>query len=207
MIKLNFLIPFNLIIDTDAGLINLIKDEYNQKSVFDFKKVGKLEEFLIHRKNINPLYGLITPEIKTEDADQMYKDFMDQRYDDIILKSSVTLLLRTIIMASKGSIITITILYSDDREKQCMERIFANSKLIIKYLKKEDKINLENYDGVYLKDFRDIMDYYGVIQKSIYVANYDFNVIFDENGNMTLDPNLLLSALPDGNEVKIFNIY
>ena len=85
--RLTTLIPFDLIIDTDYGLAQLIKDEYYDKTVFD----GTLESqdqdllwFLYSRNNPNPLSVLMWDEDDKDSMDSLYEDFINTKYIDIL---------------------------------------------------------------------------------------------------------------------------
>ena len=93
-IEFNQLIPFNLIFDTDFGLIKLISKEYRadlfDKSVLDSDD-SVIANLLIARPFENPLCILTEYNSETKKIlDDYYLEFMDTRYDDILKLSVFT---------------------------------------------------------------------------------------------------------------------
>ena len=87
------LVPFNCIVDTDVGLIQLIKTEYRSPDIFN---IGLLDSFinnrgiiklLYHRKTKNPLLPFMNDQEDVATADDLYKQFMEKEYRNIIVKS------------------------------------------------------------------------------------------------------------------------
>lgn len=93
-IEFNQLIPFNLIFDTDFGLIKLISKEYRadlfDKSVLDSDD-STIVNLLIMRPFENPLCILADYNSETKKTlDDYYFEFMDTRYKDILKLSVFT---------------------------------------------------------------------------------------------------------------------
>lgn len=89
----NILVDFNIVVDTDLGLINMMKKEYNNTdfvlSYINNMKDKVIIDQLLERENKNPLSIIIRDEYR-ESIDDLYKEFLETEYDNILKHSSVT---------------------------------------------------------------------------------------------------------------------
>ena len=80
------IIPFDMVIDPEMGLMKLIEFEYRNK-IFNLEALG-IDEltklYLKQRIYKNPLSIIIKDDkITIDEMNDMYNQFMEKRYDDI----------------------------------------------------------------------------------------------------------------------------
>ena len=84
---LNTLIDFNLLVDTDIGLIRFIRNNFQDDRVFKLDIVNKSDRYILSllysRENWNPL-SIISTEDNIKDIDKLYKSFFDEYKQDIL---------------------------------------------------------------------------------------------------------------------------
>lgn len=213
MYTITSIVPFDMIIDIDMGLLKLIQKEYaNQKvfrkSILSERNMDIMKIILIDRPEINPLKFFVNPEY-IKDADGMYQQFIEERYHDIIDLSCTTGIF-DIIRRSKSvnDIVKYTIVCRSDYEKIVLEskykkyNIQPNIKLISDY----HNLNIDSYGSIYIKNYQDILNYSNIFGKNILIGNYRFNM---ENGDTELGIPLkeVTEQLIAENSIKIIDIY
>lgn len=207
---LNILIPFNLIIDTDFGLVKLIQRDYFNKDVFLptmlLSNDSSLKYFLMEREDPNPLLMLMQEE-DTELANDLYNQFIEKEYENILKMSCTTSLasLNKMIQKSIDTIAKVTVLCSCQEEIDELKRrdIFVNNVMIGEY----EDINITKYDAFYVKESFDMFRFKYLEGKSIYVPSYAFNITFIENDDTPLFDEEILKAFGRDNELFTFSIY
>ena len=178
------LIPYNLIIDTDVGLYQLIRDKYRDESVFATgvldMPVKVMKYFLLKRAQVNPLetIALLTTDEEKAKMDEYYNQFMEREIDYIMENSPLTALYDFIVQNHTDRNINITIWCPTEHIKEFFTSrapsIFAEVKFRVTDTF-EDCIE-DNDSPIYIKDLKqaaiNFEKYYG---KAIYLANYEFN--------------------------------
>ena len=87
MYKTTALIPFNMVLDVEVGLIRLIKYDYSQNEIFDQAILSNednifFKDILSKRMNRNPLTAIATDKyIDINNESLMYKNIEDQIYE------------------------------------------------------------------------------------------------------------------------------
>ena len=85
-------IPFDMVIDTEMGLMKLIEFEYNNN--FFYNHLLGNDEYvkllLRDREKRNPLSIIAKNGTSEEELDDMYRQFMETRYNDILRLSPNT---------------------------------------------------------------------------------------------------------------------
>lgn len=212
MYTIDALIPFECVVDIDMGLVKLIKYEYRNKEYF-FPGIldgpdDCVEHELLIRKNRNPL---VVPtnlmKVNEKTLDEWYKQFIEKEYNNIIELSTSTSLADFIKLSSFNTdkILKTTILCNTEEEAQVIKNRSINQTNIV--IADRDGFDVSKYDALYLKDVYDIECYTGVIGKSIYIANYGFNLLDnDESDDIVLDYTPLIKYLDD-NEIRVYTVY
>lgn len=210
MTTINVLVPFNLLVDTDMGLIKLIQFEYHNTTFFyEGLLNATIEEqqfLLIRRTNPNPLSVILQEDVRGE-ADNLYNQFMEKEYDKIIKLSTNTSIanLAVLLRVTKDQVVRITVLCSCEEEiKLLRARGIHQNKTIIG---KPEDISINDYDTIYLKNIQDIRLYRNVYKKSIYVANYGFNITMVPDEPDPLLPKDIIREFGVYNEFRVFTIY
>lgn len=210
MYIINVLVPFDVLIDIDMGLLKLIEFDYHNEDFFLPGILNTSETnqkyFLITRTSSNIVESLLTIEDK-ELAEDLYNQFMEKEYDNILKLScntsicDLTLLLRT----NMNQVIRVTVLCSNEKEKKLIEdRRISVFRIIIS---DPDSININNYGTIFVKNVDDLDKYRRVEGKTIYVPNYGFNVINDPNyPNPILKPDTV-AKYGENNEFEIYMPY
>lgn len=210
MYIINVLVPFDVLIDIDMGLLKLIEFDYHNEDFFLPGILNTSETnqkyFLITRTSSNIVESLLTVEDK-ELAEDLYNQFMEKEYDNILKLScntsicDLTLLLRT----NMNQVIRVTVLCSNEKEKKLIEdRRISVFRIIIS---DPDSININNYGTIFVKNVDDLDKYRRVEGKTIYVPNYGFNVINDPNyPNPILKPDTV-AKYGENNEFEIYMPY
>ena len=113
MYIIKVLMPFNVLIDTDMGLWNLIQFDYRNdifflKGMLDMSDAHK-KYFMITRDNRNPLMTILSEPDETL-ANDFYSQFIDKEYDQILKLSPNTDVCKIldVMKKSKSSIIRLT---------------------------------------------------------------------------------------------------
>lgn len=183
------LVPFNCIYDTDIGLIRLIKTEYRDASTFNlnlldsFSTDKELVKHLRHRKDFNPLIEFMNNKEDIETADDLYKQFRDKQYDQMIRYSVKTGIHRLVSLFPVANEINGTICYYNDIEKSILDRDYAFIKIRKKHIDKVRQ-DIHKYPiGQYY--FKSVGDFYFsklaeyIVSNSIFIMDYDYNFLDD----------------------------
>ena len=212
MYTIDALIPFECIVDIDMGLIKLLKFEYRNPEYF-FKGIldgpdDCIEYELVNRKNRNPL-SIPTNMSKVDDETigNWYQQFIEKEYTKIMELSTSTSLADLVKLSSFNTdkVLRTTILCSNDEEANIVrKRSYGETTIVVDT---NDTFDITKYDAVYLKDVYDIEQYTGVVGKTIYVANYAFNILDNtESDDVVLDYTPLIKYLDD-NEIRVYTVY
>ena len=146
------LISFDSIVDTDVGLVNLIRKEYLDTKVFnkDFFDMQFYEilKQLYHRKEKNLLYLFAIDTSNTELLDSYYNEFMERCMPQILEMSITTEILTLIDQFNSSQEIKSTILcYSEDQLRIIQEEptLKKNRKVLLSDLTEKEKQSFSQY--------------------------------------------------------------
>ena len=210
MYILNVLIPFNLLIDTDMGLIKLIEYEYHNDEYFWPGMIDcddTLKQFsLLSRTDPNPLSVVM----KSEDPElqqDLYSQFMEKEYSSILKLSSNTSLcgISSILRTSIDKSVRVTALCKTQEEADLIKKRHIQVENII--LGEPETISLDKYNVLFLKDVEDIRKYKNVDGKEIYIANYGFNMVIEPDEEQPLLPMEVLYDYASSNEFSLISVY
>ena len=203
------LIPFDCFIDIDLGLMMLLKEKYNNpKMVYD----GILRErewyiiyLLLNRIDENPL-SIILKENYQPNRDGFREQFMKQEYDEILRLSKPNKIFELVTMMYSSDAVDIDILCQDVREQEYLTKLFKDIKINSFVAQHLNKVDITKYDTIFIKNYKDILKYKGLIQKNIYVLDYKFNTELDPNNK--LRPIIIVEGLiSDKNITNIISPY
>lgn len=177
---LNPLVSFDCLIDTDFGLLVLIAQDFFDTDVFDvdfFKRNSNINDMkwvVYGRKEKNPLVACMKD---PTDADDYYRQFMDQYYNDILDRSMITDLAKNLRrMETSGA--SFTILCENQYQFDLLDKIDIlrdYDKVLV-----NDVLDPDKYNQFFIKDFDDFgMKRYSSLlrDKNVYIARYKFNAI------------------------------
>ncbi|MGL5753057.1 MAG: hypothetical protein ACRCXT_21120, partial [Paraclostridium sp.] len=157
---------------------NIIKDKFKNNKYFDnmITSYTDIHTFLYRTKteNYDNVLDLISiPEYKGK-MNRLYNDLInsDEYYKYIIDKSIFTDMKNLIDAYILTNTIDITVICKNDIEVKYLNDL----NIKVKTIKYRDKLNLKYYDSIYIKNYKEIQDFYNLIGKSIYIANYRNNL-------------------------------
>lgn len=156
--KISPLIHFDCLIDSDYGLIELIKQEYLDPSIFDieFFKKSKIEiiKALYNRSKDNPL-SLISS-LPDNELDDLYSQFIDQRYYDILNNSVSTEIANLIELFNSVGDIKSTILCNNEIQEKIIKETDYLRKYKIICCDKGKYYSTNIFNCTYFKKIEDI---------------------------------------------------
>lgn len=214
MYNLDILIPFDLVVDLDMGLLKLVRFEYNNNDYF-YKGILQgmddcLRYSLMTREDPNPLsIAAVNPD-DHETLDEFYKQFMEREYTKIMNLSQDTAisdLTKVSGMTSASDrIVRITIMCRSEEEKKLINLRKMNPFRII--VSSPEKVDLSQYKALFVKNTYDLDMYRNVEALNLYIANYGFNLVKDPSrSNAPGLPIDIVAKYSKDNEINIFTVY
>lgn len=217
---MDILIPFDLLVDIDIGIVRTATIKYSDYEYFDFSRLDDINiqdyKFLFeYRTYRNPLFMITDidiPEEERKNVDDMYKKIIEEDYVDILNRSELTAI-HTIISAgmySEGGPFRINIICRNDLEVSYANSLSFKSNIIMC----KDKldicdIDIKNYKYIFIKDIEDL-EYYGILkEKVLFIANYRFNKVYMETEmgeEYVIEPKFILNLISD-NIIKTIDVY
>ena len=174
------LVSFDCIIDTDFGLLSLIDREYLDSSVFDIgffnnhHKVRELVKVLYEREQKNPLSICIKD--SNYDIESLYKEFMNDKYKDILKVSMITEIYNLLEQFKVSGEVKAQIVCSNEYEIECLKELPLFNQYPIILL--DELSDISHYNQFF---FRYIDDKYinrlspYILGKTVYIINHKFN--------------------------------
>lgn len=221
------IIPFDLLVDTDMGVLKYVQISYpptwgdffypELMEMIDPEYNAFLQDILIHRSFANPLCSLVKPEkMIIAHPDNFYERLMEKE-KNMILKLSMNTAIMEMVCKSLflQDSLRFDILCKDEKESDELMTRFKKhfktpsipSSIIID---KPEKVDMSKYGNIYLKDIRDIKKYKHPIEgKNIIIANYTFNKEVDPvTCEIEETPSLdIIGDYLSTNKVKFIDVY
>lgn len=222
------LITFESLVDTDFGLLLYIDKHFLDPTVFDVEvfnshhKIKQMISFLMNRERWNPLYQFMNKKLKASEsiADQLYMDFMfdEEHYRSILNLSMLTNLCDFVQMTEAGGKdINMTVVCQTEYEQDFInKKISQPSKTILYDRLVNRREKADEYQQFFFRHLEDpvlqhnmlkdkpISDFTGV-NKTIYMADYKFNNVYDSDSLEECSPLKELASKP--NQIKIYSPY
>lgn len=201
------LIDFNCYIDTEFGLLDLIKNKYLDPSVFNINKLvnqssKSLILSLIDRKERNPLTIIANDNISKKDLDDYYNEFMLEEYDNI-LDLSVTTEMKSLLELFKTEpSIHVTFLCKNQKEVDILKEDSSTDRC--KFIIHSDENNYSKFSAFYFKYITKDISKYLYDYKTYYFSTYKLN--FDEKFDL-IEPDIIDSILLSGGSIEILDLY
>lgn len=213
MLQLNVLVPFDLVVDVDMGLVKVIQFEYPNPEFFKMDLITGTEEMqqllMMSRETLNPLCSIVK-DPENPEIDDIYQQFLDKEYETIRRLGSNTDLSRLIVATQvydKNTNLRFTIACKSQYEVDILHK---RSIPTYRTITEPDmsKIDIKPYDIIYVKNIYDLYSYdkRSLTKKTIYVANYGFNILFDTDGSPII-PESIIREFGSENEFYIFSLY
>lgn len=203
-------IPFKMIVDTDSGILRLIE---KVQQVPEYS-INEMKSFLLNRGKENPVIDF-NKERKLEIMEQVYDEILDRFYEKILPLSLTTDLISFIINTYKlgfSNELEITIACNYELEMEYLKSITSSLPYSLNMEFNTD-LNLNRFDCIFIKYLDEFMvdyliDIIKLEGKRIYVADYNFNTLYDtESKTKIIDPYLHLKLESNGNIVSLVSLY
>jgi hypothetical protein len=201
------LIDFNCYVDTEVGLIKLIRNNFLDDSIFDVDKIkGNMRSIilsLIERKEANPLYLFSKDSVNKNDLDDYYKEFMEDEYDNIISLSVTTEINSLLQLFKTEPSIHVTFLCNKQIEIDILKETLKNDNTYKYILEDQDNIDYSKYNTYFFKYIDDRVLKYIYDSKSYYFSTHKLN--FGED-NMSR-PDIVNKIIANGGTIEIMDLY
>ena len=198
------LIPADLMVDTDFGLIKLVQEEYRadifDKGVLDSSD-DTIKQLLVRRTNANPL-SILTD---SKDIDEYYKQFFDERYQDICDKSILTDIGEFCINILTFSDFSLYIQYTNSNEELFAKSIANSIDNERVFTVDRSKVVPYDYVSIFTKNIMDLLNYRDLNAISIYVARYAFNFKMEDGKELFAEDKFSIFFMT--NELKTLDVY
>lgn len=197
MYTIDSIIPFDMLVDTDMGLIKYIQfnfqgdDKYYPgiMSCVDPSNNEFLKTVLINRKFANPLSAIMKPEkMIVSKPDEMLDSFFRSSYDEILNLSIATAIFDMVCRSLfVHDTLRYTILCGNKKEEDFLrkkfKRRFKTDKIPVNIIIGEpETVETKQFDTIYIKDVHDIDRYFTNKPipngKNFIIAKYVFNKEF-----------------------------
>jgi len=182
---LNTVIDFDMIVNTDIGLIKFIQDSYQDNRVFKLEDINRSDReilsLLYSRKNPNPLSAFVNEEYIGE-IDSLYKSFFDSYKQEIldhsIIFSNIYNFVNMAIVNGTNLGINTAIAIKDNLEEQELDKHFNASSILSK---DSDRPLIMSREVFYVNDYL----FFGknrekIIHKKIYISPMQYTIDFLE---------------------------
>lgn len=179
----DILTDFDIILDTDIGVLNVLKYKYNNPNYFNSDLINNIDDKalvynLIHRRYDNILDLFIKEEYK-EQSGSLYNQIVTNNLDDVYNNSLLTECFNLFKVYLQTNVISITVLCKNEKEEQIINELDSNFK-ILRYSDSE-KINCDEYDSIFLKNYKDVSKFKKLESKNIFIYNYANNLDKEKN--------------------------
>ena len=207
--KTTLLIPFDMIIDTDYGIIQVVKEKYKDNKYMNKNILTAMDEenilfsMLVGRLDSNIMRLLLKPEYKNS-AENLYKQIKDADYLDIINKSCITNIAMLVEEYMKTNLFEITLWCRNAIEKKFMQKELPKLNIIV--ANNLSMIDLLPYDAIFLKDIKDAKNL-NTTGRTIYMGNYRFNYEEPPEEQNVHKVGPLMGYVPANTEVKAVDVY
>lgn len=203
------LISVETIIDTDVGLIELIRHQYHNGEIFnlDFfnQDFSDIVRCLYRRKEDNPLYLLANDNISHDILDEYYKQFICDKYDDILDNSITTNMIDLLELFNISGDIKPIIYYYTDHQRELLSNIDIVSKFkLVSYNELGDR---SKYTILYIKKIPEMKLFSDNVCTTIYISTMRLN-FQDDNYYKLKEPDYLQKFIDTNiNNITIFDLY
>ena len=200
---MRILFTSNILLDTDIGVYRLVREKYDNPKYFKLNIldviIERYKEVIPRRDTINPLSFIIKDEYKNS-IDNLYNEMMSKDYSRILELSEFTNVEAVLGLFLTRKELDIKIVCKNLEEKQIFKN--RNKKYNIVVFENYKDIDVEPYDAIYTKYYKDYSKFNKIVAKTLYFANAKYNFT---NKNI-IDPEIYIN-LDGPNEFKAINLY
>lgn len=201
----NILIDFNMIVNTDIGIFNLIKNRFKSSECFDENILKNSDNNSIIYRSINERYDTILDLIKSQDYEEyntinLYNELYSINLEYILKNSIITDVLNLLNAYTMSNVIVVTVLCKNKQEQQLIKNINKKFNTITH----EEKIIIEEYDSIFIKHYKDILKFDKINGKNIFISNIINNMEKDKNNIPLLNISSIISKT---NNIYVIDLY
>lgn len=212
------LYDFQLVVDTDFGVIKYIKTNPNLNKPAFFKPAliqgsdKNIIKNLLRRESLNPLDAFARAEMIGQ-LNKVYEELMTTPdiYKKILKLSHPTLiltLLKQSIEAPNSAIIPYVMYYNDDELKFLTEFLSVPKSSCVQFTSQMD---MSEYGSIFIKKYKNILqfDISTVKGKNIYISNHEFNMhrLDLAKGDQIIPNAAVTKIIGNTNIINIVEIY
>ena len=206
---LSAVIDFDFIVNTDLGLIRLIREKYQDDRAFKLDILNKSDReilsLLYSCTNPNPLY-IISTEKNIQDIDKLYSSFIKDYKKEILLRSTAeynTVIFIQMALKSEANLgVNLSFYCKDSDEINELESHFGK----LKILTQNDRSSIPSRDSYYVKDYKFFTNLHlenKIIHKVIYTSPREYNIkYFESVSNQLTSTNVFILMGKDYREKK-----
>lgn len=202
-------IPFNMILDTDVGVIRLVEKLHNLSEY----PINKLKAFLLNREDINPVpeYAKLR---EVNIPDYVYETIITKGYPSVLKLSKVTDILVFVMNTYKLGLsneMQITIGCDTQDEVDCLTRKLSKLDYTLD-IRLNNELKLDDYDYImskYINEYYvdNLINNKKLRGKRLYISDHKFNVMIDEDGNKIIDLEYHIPLESAGIILSLITIY
>ena len=200
---MRILFTSNILLDTYIVVYRLVREKYDNPKYFKLNIldviIERYKEVIPRRDTINPLSFIIKDEYKNS-IDNLYNEMMSKDYSRILELSEFTNVEDVLGLFLTRKELDIKIVCKNLEEKQIFKN--RNKKYNIVVFENYKDIDVEPYDAIYTKYYKDYSKFNKIVAKTLYFANAKYNFT---NKNI-IDPEIYIN-LDGPNEFKAINLY
>lgn len=214
--KIKSLIFSNCILDTDIGILKLIEFDYRNSDIFlddilDHTVLEKQQYLEYTRVHPNPL-SVVVRESDWDKIDSLYFQFIEKENDRIIDLSCNTLMIDVMKLIIMGDTpMEVTLLCNTQHEADVLSNrlsLFGVNNIHILVEPNHDKIDLEQFDDIYVKYISDLDGFRKIANKTIYISDHGLNTTTHDIGiDKFVTPNVDALKYMVDNIVNLFSLY
>lgn len=172
----SIIFEFDGIVDIDLAILRYMQIKFPKSKYLDQDMVKADDYFLkcqaVLRTNPNPL-SIIFKEEYHNSIDKIYKDIIKDEYDTILKYASPLGTFSMITTARRtDGLLKYIILCKNQKQEQYIKSIDAELQTSCDGY----TIDVKKYDGLLIKDYHTLSKYDELINKSIYVLGYTYNL-------------------------------
>lgn len=219
------IIPFDLLVDTDMGLIKYVQIAFPKSNLFhpslmdmiSSEHTAFLQYALIDRNFFNPLSAIMKEEkMLTSNPDKLKQDIINTGYKEVLRLSTSTALFDLVCKSFFVSeMLQFDILCKSSKEvdeirKRVRKKYNTDKPPCNFVIGGFEDVDINNYGSIYIKDIHDIDKYRGIIEgKNILIANYKFNKEYNVKEEKYLELPILdvINKYSSSNEIKFIDVY
>lgn len=183
------LFTFDSVINTELGILKLIKKEYNNPDIMDKNIIKNTDLFfrllLLSEFETNPI-NLVIKKDKSDLSDHILLSFMKNKYNEVLQLSEKTGIYTLVInyMRAADGVIQVIILCKNEQEEQYIKQLNSDISCMVEDI---EKINIKSFDSIFVKNINDLLLFKNLEGKNLFILNYRNNFEKDDSTKLCID--------------------